>query len=346
MPGVPRDWAGLTPEWLGEALGRPVSGVSVSDVAEGTNARARVEVRLRRSDAPMHLFVKREGRLVNRLALTALGARDAEADLARSGLDLPLEHPAYYAGAVDRRRLAAIVVMEDVTARGAHPNDPREPLSVDHVAAGLRELAALHVAYANRPLPQFVRPWRLGRQWAPVAWAGLVHARRKLRRLGVGFDVDVGQLERDFRGWAAIARMGPQTLLHGDPHPGNTYTLGERIGFYDWQLVRLGSWVHDVGYFVASSLSIADRRAHERDLLASYLKCVSSAGGGPEELTDAWSRYQRTPAYGLGAWLQTIAAGTFQPLDVCLRTIERFLAAYRELTQQGAVTRGAGGGRR
>jgi hypothetical protein len=35
--------------------------------------------------------------------------------------------------------------------------------------------------------------------------------------------------------------------------------------------------------------------------------------------------------YGLGAWLQTIAAGTFQPVDTCLVTIERFTAAYRDL---------------
>ena len=37
------------------------------------------------------------------------------------------------------------------------------------------------------------------------------------------------------------------------------------------------------------------------------------------------------PVYGLGAWLQTLAAGTFQPLDTSLATVERFAAAYRDL---------------
>jgi aminoglycoside phosphotransferase (APT) family kinase protein len=37
------------------------------------------------------------------------------------------------------------------------------------------------------------------------------------------------------------AGRGPQTLLHGDPHPGDTYGLPDgTTGFYDWQLARLG----------------------------------------------------------------------------------------------------------
>lgn len=325
MPEVPRDWAALTPAWLGAALGRPVASVSIDRQADGTNARARVTVRWADADGTALLFVKREGRLLHRLALTALGAREAEPQLARSGLVLPLEHPAFLAGAVDRRRLAAIVVMEDVTARGGRPNSLTVPLTADQVADGLRQLAALHEAYWERPLPAFVRPWRVGPQWAPVARGGIALARRRLRRLGFAAAFDPGEVERRFRAWAGEARRGPQTLLHGDPHPGNSYGIGAGIGFYDWQLVRSGSWVHDVGYFLVSSLMPDDRRTHERDLLAGYLDRL---GRRPD---DAWERYARAPAYGLGAWLQTIAAGSFQPVDTCLAAIERFEAAYRDL---------------
>lgn len=327
--GVPRSWAELTPAWLGEALGRPVTDVHVADIAGGTNARARLTVRFAGADESVGLFVKREGRLLNRLALTALGAREAEAHLARCGPELPLEHPAFLAGAVDRRRLAAIVVMEDVTRRGARPNSAVRPLTVDEVAAGLAGLAGLHAAYWGRPLPEFVRPWRVGRQWAAVAWPGLLRARRRLRRLGRPLDIDLAGIERGFRAWARLARVGPVTLLHGDPHPGNTYALGATTGFYDWQLVRRGAWVHDVGYFIASSLTVDDRRAHERDLLAGYLDALERRG--VSRPADGWAQYRASPVYGLGAWLQTIAAGTFQPLDTCLATIERFAAAYRDL---------------
>ena len=113
------------------------------------------------------------------------------------------------------------------------------------------------------------------------------------------------------------------------PHPGNTYAIGAGTGFYDWQLVRRGSWVHDVGYFMVSSLTVADRRTHERDLLAGYLDTLARHTG--DRPRDAWPQYCATPVYGLGAWLQAIAAGTFHPADTCLVAIERFVAAYRDL---------------
>jgi hypothetical protein len=313
---------------LGEAVGRPVRDLRLEDVAHGTNSRARIVVRFADSGESGAFFVKREGRLVNRLALTALRAREAEADLARSGMELPIEHPAFFAGAADRRRLAAVVVMEDVTERGGRPNSAVQPLTVDEVAHGLEELAALHAAYWERPLPDFVRPWRVGRPWAAVAWAGLLRARRRLRALGQPWGVELADIERGFRRWAHVAQAGPQTLLHGDPHPGNTYAIGTTTGFYDWQLVRRGAWVHDVGYLIASGLAVPDRRAHERDLLAGYLDALAGRTGHRPD--DAWAQYCATPVYGLGAWLQTLAAGTFQPVEICLVTIERFAAAYRD----------------
>jgi Ser/Thr protein kinase RdoA (MazF antagonist) len=174
-----------------------------------------------------------------------------------------------------------------------------------------------------------VRPWRIGRQWAVVAWPGLLRAGRKLRTLGRPLDVPLPEVEGGFRRWAQLARLGPQTLLHGDPHPGNTYAIDDTVGFYDWQLIRRGSCVHDVGYFIASSLTVTDRREHERDLLAGYLDVLARRGG--HRPADLWPQYCATPVYGLGAWLQTLAAGTFQPVDTCLVAIERFAAAHRDL---------------
>ncbi len=310
---------------MSAALGRSVQELTLGQTVDGTNSHARIGLRYADGDGPERVFVKREGRLVNRLALTALGAREAEANLVRHHVELPLEHAHFYAAAIDRSRLASIIVMEDVTLRGCRTNSAVQALSVDQVASGLRELARLHGAYWNRPLPCFVRPWRLGRQWMPVAWCGFGVALQKLRRLGQPLTVSPGEVERGFRGWAHTAIQGPQTLLHGDPHPGNTYAAAATTGFYDWQLVRSGSWAHDVGYFVASSLSVADRREHERGLLAGYLDALG------HEPSDAWPLYRRTPLFGLGSWLQTLAAGRFQPLDICLITIERFAAAYHDL---------------
>lgn len=340
---VPRSWSELTPGWMTAALaatcpGAVVAAVDVDDVADGTNSRARLGLRYAAGDGPERVFVKREGRMLNRLALTALGAREAEARLVGSGLDLPLEHPAFYAAAVDRRRLAAVTVMEDVTLRGARPNEATTALGVDGVRAGLLGLARMHAAYWGETLPprlEFVRPWRLGRVWAPVSWTSLARALRILRTSGHGrlvpAGVDAGVVERGFRGWATIAASHPSTLLHGDPHLANTYTLPSGdTGFYDWQLVRSGNWSHDVGYFLVSSLSPADRRDHERELLRDYLAQLAAQGAPAPDLTEAWELYRQTPVFGLGTWLHTLSGGGFQPLDNCLAVIERFATAHTD----------------
>nr|MDT0666006.1 hypothetical protein [Micromonospora sp. DSM 115978] len=189
-----------------------VSSVALGDVVEGTNSRARASLRYASGQGPERVFVKREGRMLNRLALTALGAREAEARLVGSGAELPVEHPAFYAAAVDRRRLAAVMVMEDVTLRDGRANDDTVALTVEQVRSGLIGLARLHAAHWGRPLPTtlgFVRPWRLGPVWAPVSWASLARALRLLRAAGhstlLPTGLDAGVVERGFRGWATAA---------------------------------------------------------------------------------------------------------------------------------------------
>jgi hypothetical protein len=344
---VPRSWSEMTPAWMTAALvgsfpGAVVGDVEIGEVAGGTNRRARVRLGYRSGGGPESVFVKREGRLFNRLALTALGALEAEAHLFASGVRLPLEHPAPYAAAVDRRRLSTVVVMENVTLRSARPNAATVPLSVGQVRSGLSGLARLHAAFWDRPLPAslgFLRPWTLGLPWAPVSWASLAWALQRLRSGGHGAviptDLDATILERRFRAWAATAATGPQTVLHGDPHPGNTYALpGETTGFYDWQLVRTGNWSHDVGYFLTSSLDVASRRAHERNLLGDYLEELGKRGVAAPGFADAWHLYRQTPAFGLSTWLHTFSGRGFQPVEVCLATIERFAVAYDDLEQR------------
>lgn len=332
----------VTPEWATAALERHhpaavVGTVEVVPLGEGTNVRARLLLSYTRGEGPPSLFVKMAGRGVSRLALMALGALTTEARLAAAGIRLPLEHPLFHGGGWTRG--SAVVVADDVEASGGRPNTATSPLPRDEVASALAELACLHAAYWERPLPHslaFVRPWRLGRRWAPVSAASLRRGFGLLARVGrhdlVPPGLDAVRLEREFRLSAVRAATGPQTLLHGDPHPGNTYRSGGGgTGFYDWQLVRTGNWCHDVSYFIVGSLDVEDRRRHEGALLASYLDVLTALGVRAPSRAEAWEGYRRAPAFGYGTWLHTLSAGLFQPRDVCLVTLERFAAAYREL---------------
>lgn len=339
--GLPRSLAAIDAEWMTAALGRHFPGVQVAHAAvgpvvAGTNARARVALSYSAGSGPPAVFVKGPGRALNRLALTALGALAAEARLAAAQFAPPLEHARLYAGASDVRRLAAVVVLEDVTARGATPNDGQRPLRPDEVRSGLAGLAALHARFWDRPPPcGFIRPWRLGAAWAPVSLASLRRAARRLERLGgppLPRHGGPAQLERQFRASAALAARGPLTLLHGDPHPGNTYACGEAgTGFYDWQLIRRGNGLHDVGYFLIGSLSPDDRRLHEGALLRGYLEALAGHGAPAPSFGTAYDRYRAAPAFGLATWLHTLAFATFQPTAVSVATIDRFAAAYEDL---------------
>ncbi len=345
MLDVPRSWQDLSPEWMTAVLSRShpgavVSAVSVGPVADGTNRRATVQLRYAQGDGPASVFVKTHGRMLNRLALVALGAFAAEARLAESGADLPIERPQPYGAAINRRRLEVVVAMEDISLLGGRPNDAATPLDPLEVRSGLDGLARLHAAYWERPLPpalSFLKPWRLTRAWTPLSVMSLARGLRCALRSTqpdlVPASLDARTLEAQFRRSAGLAATGPQTVLHGDPHPGNTYALpGPVTGFYDWQLVRTGHWSHDVGYFLAGSLTPEDRRRNEKDLLGDYLAALGEAGVPTvPPFDEAWERYRATPAFGLCTWLHTLAAGSFQPQELCVSTIHRFASAYVDL---------------
>lgn len=352
MLPVPRSLAEITPAWVTAAIGGHCPGavvgeVEIGPVADGTNRRASVRLSYAEGSGPSSIFVKGQGRMLHRLALVALGALTAEARLADSGVKLPLNHPVLYAAGVDRARLGTIVVMEDVNSIGGRPNDATTPLDLAEVRTGLDGLARLHAAYWDRPLPPalgFLGPWRLPKRWAPMSRATLSRGLRRLADAGqsglVPPEVDARKLEYQFRRSATLAAAGPQTVLHGDPHPGNTYALpANRTGFYDWQLVRTGNWSHDVGYFLVGSLDVADRRGHEGELLTGYLDALRTAGVDAPSYDQAWAQYRSTPAFGFGTWLHTLSVGSFQPVDICLATLRRFASAYQDLeTHRSGVT--------
>lgn len=341
---VPVDLRGITASWMTRALGTRLPGaavgaVEVGEVVRGTNARARVHLGYAAGSGPASVFVKGPGPWGNRLALAALGALFTEARVASSGAALAVDHPRFYAAGVDPRRLAAVVVMDDVETPVSRPNDARTALEVAQVRSGLAGLARLHAMYWGGDLPArlgFLRPWRLGATLSLVSTASLAHGIRRLDERGWPEPrprgLDARTLGRQFRLGTTLASSGSRTVLHGDPHPGNTYALGEGgTGFFDWQLVRTGDWSHDVGYFLVASLDVGERRRHERSLLAAYLDELGSSGVPVPGWDAAWARYRSTPAYGLATWVHTLSFGSFQPVGVCLATIGRFAAAYEDL---------------
>jgi aminoglycoside phosphotransferase (APT) family kinase protein len=130
----------------------------------------------------------------------------------------------------------------------------------------------------------------------------------------------------------------PQTLLHGDPHIGNTYLLpsGE-VGFLDWQVARRGNWSLDVGYFLQGALTVEDRRRSERDLLEEYRGALGLPAGELPSSDEIWLRYRASVAHGLTLWLVTASAGAWQRRDIAVSLAQKYSFAYADLDTASAL---------
>jgi hypothetical protein len=346
---IPADWNEVTPEWMTQALSHRHPGARVSEVKlimvdNGTNRRARFGVSYEAGSGPGVVFAKAEGDYRQAHALN--GNMFNEPDLFASGAPLPVDHPLAYQVLIDRPGLDYVIVMEDVTQRGADPRDATRPMTVDQVANGLQGLARLHSEYwgfsgLTHPRLAWVQTWAATDGFA----AGLID--RVPAGLERGASVLPDEVRRlDTRAivdlWArcvdSLAR-DPVTLLHADPHVGNTYVLpNEDIGFLDWQVLRRGNWSQDVGYFLISALTVQDRRGSEAELIETYRRSLDVPNERRPAADEAWLRYRASPGYGLAVWLATLGSDTAQRREVCLALCERYAAAFVELGTTEALT--------
>ncbi len=252
------------------------------------------------------------------------------------------EAPAVYGAEYDSHSRQFAVLMEDLTLRGARFPTALESQSLDTVRHTLDQMATLHARYWNHPDLEGA----LG--WIPTRLSGGMEPVFN----GIGFDLVRYQVEQySFKesliapigrsvadlwqaNWTAQARLlnGPQTLLHGDTHVGNTYVLPDgRSGLLDFQLLVRGHWCIDVTYYLVTALSTPERQAHERDLLAGYLQALGDRGVVDVPTMDqAWAAHRVATIWGLViGWLITPPVNYGQ--DVTAANIQRTAQAIMDL---------------
>ncbi|MFT4397795.1 phosphotransferase family protein [Gordonia lacunae] len=124
------------------------------------------------------------------------------------------------------------------------------------------------------------------------------------------------------------AYSGPMCLVHHDFRLDNILFSEDRIWVVDWQTLGWGPPAWDLAYFLGSSLSVQDRRANERGLVARHADQLRALGvdGWTDEI--AWDAY-RQMAYGV--FLLTMpAAGE-------VRTNERARQMYVAMWNRAAT---------
>lgn len=303
----------LTPVWLTAALRTRFPGIEVTSVTPGpvisrvsTNARFRIECAGGLPDGlSPHLCLKgyfSEAGMQSR----QVGVSESlfYRELAESTGMRTLR--AVYAD-VDPATDHGVVITEDVVEQGAVFLDPRSEYTVEQTAQSLEELAMLHGSTWGRQ--QFADvPWLASRLASFTMMRGVAEIRGNFEgpfATVVPDEVrDAQRLYDTYRLLGPLAeRATPWCVIHGDAHVGNVMIGGTgRPSFVDWQLVQRGPWYIDVGYHLASALSVEDRRRAEHDLVRHYLDRLKAEGGDPPSWDNAWLGVRRGMLHGFYLW--------------------------------------------
>jgi aminoglycoside phosphotransferase (APT) family kinase protein len=238
--------------------------------------------------------------------------------------ELKIETPLCYHSASDKRSFAAIHVIEDLAAtKQARFGD--ETLHVSRAQADdlVDLLAELHGTFLgsdrfdDADLNWLVRY----HDWFTIG-IERVHTDRyceKATRKAAHL-LPAGLQARRAEIWPAtmraleIHRQQPLTVIHSDVHVANWYVTAEgRMGLLDWQCVATGHWARDLSYALSTCLTIANRRAWERELVGRYVDALNRRAGSRVRFEDAWLYYRQQMLHALMMWTQTLCHPVLQP---------------------------------
>lgn len=331
----------LTPRWLTDALRHRHPEIEVTHAEQSGvmwGSATKVFLRVQYADAPGSdgppeaLCVK--GGFDERVREALKGVNDAGnqmeaqffADLA-ARVDAPLPS-CWYAGSEPGQ---GVMIFEDLRDAGVTFGDPTQPWGTDEVASALELLARLHSsswAVGFDDVPWLEVGSSTVRQAAAVLFSEQHWESHFARPEAPKLPGSVADRERDLQGYAALWAhddAAAHCLCHGDAHLGNTYI--DRDGhpvFLDWATSCLAPWSYDVAYFMTGALTVADRRAHERELLDHYLDTLTGHDGPAVDAHDAWLDYRRHQMHGL---IWATLPSVLQSAENMSAMAERYVAA-------------------
>ena len=312
---VPPSTDHITDQWLTLALCDGVPGATVDSHElgprnDGTSARRTLRVVYNEPGAEAGLseclFTKSAPTFTTRLVSAAAGLSQIEASF--YGLirpELEIEAPITRYSAFDPISNRQMLIVDDVSmTRGAtFGSILTRTLTKEQAGQVIDTLATLHARFWNARLGNRFGSWMpTSSDWMKRLNVTINAAQRTESGFERGQEVIPTELfARRGEVHAALMRSmeinvsGPQTMLHGDVHPGNWYVTDDgRMGLYDWQCMVRGGWARDIAYALASHLPTDDRRAWERELIARHGERLAEAGIDPPHPDDDIPRLPAT----------------------------------------------------
>ncbi len=341
---IPRSYEAISDEWLTTVLctavpSAKVTGHRLGPPDDGTNNRRRIFVEYntagQAAGLPSSVFCKATFSLANRQMLGHSGGVLCEVTFQNQARHLlSIEAPRPLLANYDPVSFASIIMFDDF---GENATFCSENTKVDlaFACSQLDILARLHGRFADAPelsgalaiLPTwYERFHNLATFHLEVSCTAGVEAAQDFlppelyaRRAEI-WPVTLRSLE--------LLRDLPLTLCHGDVHLKNWYQCSDgRIGLGDWGVTHRGHWSRDVAYTLTTALTIADRQAHEQDLIRYYLERLAEQGGLRVSLDFAMRAYRLSLPSAFAFWTLTLkpdpAFPDMQPATTAKVFIER-----------------------
>jgi hypothetical protein len=360
---IPLSYELITPEWLTEVVCAKTSGAKIAsfrlDVAdEGNTNRRRIFLTYDQAgkvvELPQSIFCKATHGLANRLIVAGSGQIYGESIFYNTVQPLlDIETPTCYLATYDPHSFNSIVVLEDLAERGGEFCNYTTSISQSRAESQLDLLANLHGKF-------------YGRFHSTPALKGFRNFADEFKRANDAFNltelcqrgfvaaeeaIPKRLFQRQAEIWPAtlraveLHRANPSAVTHTDTHLRNWYVLpGDTMGLSDWQGIAAGDWGRDVAYAMATSLTVENRRAWERDLLHFYLAKLHQYGGPSVNFGDAWASYRKHLFSALAWWTLTLALAPSEsssasssrehdihPKDAALELIRRISTAIDDL---------------
>jgi len=270
--------------WLSNVLGYPIRSMQSSRMGTGqTGAACRIDVEA--EQGPKSFVLKGAAGELEARKRVAIGYRREVgfyAELA-DRLDIRVPH-CWYAGITDDG-LKCTLLFEDLSPRV--PGVQVEGCSVDRAEAAIRNLVGLHAPRWNDPT-LFEHPFLKLRAHDAKSAKFLGDITRSTAAQFVDRYRD--ELEPEdaatmlaaadaIEAWVLL-KNEPFTLIHGDYRPDNLMfgVDSNDVVAVDWQTLEVAPPARDLAYFIANSLSVDERRRHERDLVRLYVDELAEDG--------------------------------------------------------------------
>lgn len=335
---LPRAIDELDARALSAIMGQRVDSVSVINGDAGTSSRARLA--LTGDGVPDSVFVKMPAetlatRLMGELGRLARTEVMFYRELAPHLSGLPVS----YGSAFDPLTGRFVLVLEDLAVDPCVFPDTLHPLDKDQAAGIVELLAALHAKFWER-LPANGSRWLYSASGDHTSLLTAPLLNTSARRLAARTDIAVegGRFIIDnYRKVAKLIDGQPNTVMHGDAHPGNVYFRNGAAGLLDWQAVRRGHPGRELSYTLVTGMTTAERQSCERELLAVYRSALAAAGGPELDADELWLRYRQGALYAYVAPLITAGMGGMQDEGIALEGVRRGVAALADLGTVAAL---------